>query len=198
MAVVDPAVKRVYNQRYYQKQKKTRAHDVKDERKLNLQVRLPESLLGRLHRLVNEGVAMGKWPWKTMSECVKVLIVDGLRTRKGDDTIDDMLPHLEVQAQIDRIHQLRREAQSLLNKAREEIAQLQSIGASDQAVQYFHVTMDAAHKLPPTAWRDWLIGELRKAFPDLAKTKVKGVSLMGGRRQKVAVVNVKRFMRRTR
>ena len=169
------------NKRYYERRGRRRYHERrggKDERRLSVTIRLRESLVGRLHRLVNEGVATGKYPWKTMSECVALLILDGLRTRKGEDEIDEMLPHLEYMGQIDRIHQLRREAQGGLHKAREEISELLGIGARTQAVQYYHTTLDAAHHMPPTAWRDWMIEELKKAFPDLAREPVTGVRLV--------------------
>ena len=113
-----------------------------------------------------------------MSECVKTLIVDGLHTRKHDDTVSEMLPHLDAQAQLDRVATLRREAQSILNKTRQEVGELLGIGANEGAIRYFHAMLDAAEKLPPTEWRDWLIKKLEKEFPDLAKRKPTGVQLL--------------------
>ena len=176
---VDPSAKATYNKNYYRRKRAQRRQDTKEERTRNLSLRLPESLIGRLHRLVNEAHALGKYPWRTLSEAVKTLVIDGLRSRKGaDDTVDEMMPHLEYMEQINRIHVLRREAQGGLARAREEIHELLSIGAVDQATQYFHVTMDSAQKMPPTAWRDWMIEKLNETFPQLASTPAKGVSLM--------------------
>lgn len=168
MPITPPWKKAQYNRRYYLKHKgRTHVPDTKGERTKPLRVQLPESLIGRLNRLVIEGVAVGKWPWRTMSQCVKMLVIDGLSLHKGDDTVDEMLPHLEYMSQIDRIHQLRREAQAGLNKAREEINELLGIGAYDGAVRYYHMTIEAAERMPPTEWRNWMIKELRKAFPNL-------------------------------
>ena len=80
-------------------------------------------------------------------------------------------------SQIDRIHQIRREAQGLLNKSKEEISELLGIGAHEGAVRYFHVTLEAVDAMPPTEWRDWLLVELKKAFPELFKIKPTGVRL---------------------
>lgn len=178
MPYADSEARSRYNKTYYQKKKRKAAVDAKDERKLRLNCVLPASMLGRLQRLVMESLAKGTYPWKTMSQCVQTLLLDGLRARKGDDSVDEMLPHLEYMQQIDRIQTLRREAQGGLNRAREEISELLAIGAREGAIQYYHVTMEAARNMPPTEWRDWMIAELVKAFPQLAKEKMRGMRLV--------------------
>jgi hypothetical protein len=101
---------------------------------------------------------------------------------------------------LDRVASLRREAQTVLSKARQEIGELLNIGATDGAITYYHVTMDAARKMPPTEWRDWLIKELKSAFPEFAKVKPRGVNLDGhkqGDKKKAAVrTAVKKGVRR--
>lgn len=178
MGYIDPRVKKVYNQRYYLKKKKTQSAE-QQERKIPLNLRLPETLLGRIQRVTLEGLATGKYPWKSTTECITNLLQRGFSTLKGDPFIDEMLPHLEMSQHLDRIQTLRREAQTILNKARTEIGELLAIHAKPDAITYFHVTMEAARKMPPTIWRDWLIGQLRNAFPALAKEKPIGVNLMG-------------------
>lgn len=168
-----------YNKSYYLRKKhKRRSATGEDEKKVLWSGRLPETLIARIQRVTLEGVATGRYPWKSMTEAVTNLIQRGFASLKGDPFIDEMLPHLEMAQHLDRIRNIRREAASVLNTAKSEIAELLNIGAVDGAVRYYHMTMEAAHRLPPTEWRDWLITEMKKAFPELARGKVKGVSLM--------------------
>ena len=167
------------NKRYYEKQRHKRKLQSKsaDERKIPWAGRLPETLIGRIQRVVNEGIATGRYPWKNTTEAVTSLIQRGFLSLKDDPFISEMLPHIEMSQHLDRISVIRREAQTIVAKARQEITELLGIGEKESAVAYYHVTMDAAHKMPPTVWRDWLIKEIRKAFPELAREKPKGVSL---------------------
>lgn len=177
----DPDKKAKYNkQAYLRRKKRKQLVSGTDEKKVLWSGRLPETLIARIQRVTLEGIATGRYPWKTVTECVTNLLQRGFATLKGDPFIDEMLPHLEMAQHIDRLQSLRREAQTVLNKARQEIAELLNIGARDGAVAYYHVTMEAARKMPPTEWRDWLMKELRAAFPDLAKQKPTGVALMLG------------------
>lgn len=175
---LDPDQKARYNRNYYLKSKKKRQHQTgNDEKKVLWSGRVPETLIARIQRITLEGIATGRYPWKTTTEAVTNLLQRGLGTLKGDPMIDEMLPHLEMTQHLDRIQAIRREAQTTLNKARQEISELLQIGAKAGAINYFHMTMDAARKLPPTEWRDWLVGELKKSFPDLVREKAKGVAL---------------------
>lgn len=174
-----------YNRSYYLKRKAKRAKTTPiDERKIPWHGRLPETLLGRIQRVTNEGIATGRFPWKTTGECIVNLIQRGFMSLKDDEFIGEFIPHIEMTQHLDRIHTQRREAQSILAKARQEVQELLGIGAVDGAVSYYHVTMDAARKMPPTEWRDWLIKELKKAFPDLAKQQPRGVPLFGHKKSK--------------
>lgn len=180
MSDINPYRKKaLYNRRYYRKNRKESSTD--SERKLPLNVRVAASLVGRLSRLAMEGAATGRHPWKTMTECVSRLIMDGLRWRRENDdedgTIAEMLPHLEAMEHLNKIRTMRREGMTMLNTAREEISHLEGIGAHDGAVAYYHMTMETLGKLQATEWRDWLIRELEKAFPKLQAQKVRGVNL---------------------
>lgn len=172
--------RKAWNRNHYLKKKKKQQQAVGgDEKKVLWHGRMPETLIARVQRITLEGIATGRYPYKNVTEAMTDFVRRGMGTLKGDPMIDEMLPHLEMAQHLDRIQALRREAQTTLNKARQEISELQTIGASDGALNYFHITMEAAHRMPPTEWRDWLIDELTKSFPDLAKLKPKGIKLTG-------------------
>jgi hypothetical protein len=147
------------------------------ERKVLFPIRIPEGVLGRIIRLTHEGIAKGTRPWKTPAETIRALLVRGLETLKGDPTVNDMLPYLELQKQFDGIGSSRREAQASMSRASVEISELLGIEAKREALQYYHVTLQAAQEMPPTVWRDWLVEELRHKFPELQKQAAPSVSL---------------------
>lgn len=101
----------------------------------------------------------------------------GLESLKGHPTIDEMLPYLKLTEQFDVIASNRREAQAGLSRAINEISELLGIGAKQEALQYYHVTLVAAQEMPPTVWRDWMIAELKHQFPQLDKLPAPGVTL---------------------
>ena len=178
MATYDPDKKKAENHRYYVKKKKLKELSAKDERKLAVSLRWRESLVSQLHRMVNEGIAKGTYPWRSMSECTSTLIIEGLKHADYHDNemIEEILPGLECMQQIDVLQRQRRDAQTLLNRARDEISELKGLNL-ESAVNCYHVTMEAFEKMSPTPWRDWAIREMEKAFPDLEKMTPKGVSL---------------------
>lgn len=176
MPPIDPEIRARYNRRYYEKQAKRKAarKKVTTERRVTLRVTMAESLAGRINRLVIESVAKGSFSWKTQSECITTLIIAGLKTLRDEEMVADMLPQIEFMQKIDFIQRQRKEAQGALTRAVEEITSLTSIGARNGALNYYHVTMDAANQMDPTEWRDWMIKELKAAFPQFAKGKMKG------------------------
>lgn len=149
-----------------------------NEKKLLLQCRLRASLLGRLHRLVNEGIANGTYPWKTMTACVEGLLLRGLETLKGDEMVDEMLPYLRAISEVDSISNHRREAQGAFARVKMEIAELLAIRAETEAVQYYHATYANFSMITETVWREWLLNQMRRAFPALHKQKPKGIKMM--------------------
>lgn len=196
VATTDPAKKAIYNRRSYLRSKKRKQLSTGEvEKKVLWQGRLPETLVARIQRVTIEGVATGKYPWRTQTECATDLLRRGFASLKGDPFIDEMLPHLEMAQHLDRVSQLRREAQSTLNKARTEISELLNIGSNDGAATYYHVTMEAARKMPPTEWRDWLIKELKSSYPDLARIKPKGVALKSIAKAKKKAKGIHRLVR---
>lgn len=157
--------------------RKSRVEKATPEARVLFSARLRDSLLARTRRLVDEYLATGKYGYRTMTEAFEDLALRGLGTLRGDPIVDEMMPYMDLMRNIDRLHRARREAQGGLNRAKEEIAELQAIGDADAATQVYHFALDAAHAMPPTAWRDWMITELAKSFPELAKRPLKGVDL---------------------
>lgn len=148
------------------------------ERKVLFPIRIPEGVLARIQRLTHDGIARGTHPWKTPAETIRALLILGLESLKGvDSVIDEMLPYLNLTKQLEGIGGNRRECQSAMHKAGVEIQELIGIGAKDEALQYYHVTLEAAKEMPPTVWRDWLVDELSHKFPQLHKQAAPSVSL---------------------
>lgn len=152
------------------------------ERTTLVSARLPQSLVARVERILIEGVAKGTYPWRTKSETYKALITRGLKSLAGSsDVVDEYLPYLEVRQQLDAMAGARLDAEALMAKARTEVASLLEVDARDQAVQYFHMVLSAAEKMPPTVYRDWLTQTLRDEFKDLQEERPRGVKLVKGR-----------------
>lgn len=148
------------------------------ERKVLFPIRIEEGILGRIHRLTHEGIARGTHPWKTPSETVRALIRRGLESLRGEqEIVDEMIPYLHLNNQLAGIQSSRREAQVSAQRAKVEIEELLGIGAKQEALQLYHVTRAAAHDMPPTVWRDWMIDDLKRTFPQLDKQIAPGVTL---------------------
>jgi hypothetical protein len=179
--------KKGYNKRYYRKRQETEARTAgRGDKKILCSFRMYESLMGRLERLLLEGMA-GKaaFPWKSRSTALNGLIIKGLEALKDDEPmIEEMLPYLRAQAQINGMRTQRQEAYSLLAVTRDEVSELLGIGAVVEAAQVYHVTIDAVHQMSQTVWSDHLLTELGKTFPELAKTEAQGVRLVKGRGQR--------------
>lgn len=165
-----------YNRKAYLKRKKKAATNDSDRRVL-LSARIRDTILARIQRLRDESIATGRYGYKTTTEAIEDLVLRGMGTLRGDPLVDELMPYMDWLQVIDRLHRLRREAQSGLNKAREEIAELQTISAHDGATRVYHLALEAAHAMPPTEWRDWMITELARAFPELARRAMKGIDL---------------------
>lgn len=172
--------KQAANQRQYRSRRLRRAGLVEREsdRKILVPLRIPEGIMGRVMRLLHEGIAKGSHPWKTQSEILRAMIVKGLEALKGDsELIDEMMPYLRLSKQFELIGQSRREAQASLGRATHEIRELIGIGAKREALAYYHVTKHATLQMAPTAWRDWMLDQLRKSFGELDKIDPQGVEL---------------------
>ncbi len=171
------ARRRLYQRQYYKQTIKPRREratlDTGAEKKLLVHLRLPTAMIGRIQRIVNEGIAMGTYPWKTQTAAIQALIMKGLESMSGDETIDDMLPYLRTIHASDSITQHRNEAQAAYSKIKTETSELLAIKAHDEAVAYFHTMYENVENMNAHVWRDWLLKQLRTSFPDLLKEKPK-------------------------
>lgn len=153
------------------------------ERKILVSFRCEESKVARIARMFHEGLATGRYNWKTLSQAYNGILSRGLVSYRDDPVIAEYLPHLEVSRQLEHVSSARHEAEALLAQARTEIAALIAIGAKTEAGQYFYTVVHAAEELPATVWRDWLLRELRAAFPTLLHLKPAGIVLVPPRHQ---------------
>lgn len=173
--------RRRYQREYYNKNKHRKkrpgrmATRDKEEKKTLVAFRCPVSLLGRMRRIVNEGIALGKFPWKTQTDCIVAMLIRGMESMAGDPTIDEMLPYLRAMQHLEGIASHRREAQAAFGHIKTEIAELLAIKANDEAVKYFHAMYDSVLDIDENIWRDWLLKELKATFPKLLEQKPKGV-----------------------
>lgn len=148
-----------------------------NEKKVLWSGRLPLSLLARIQRITQEGIATGKFPWKTTTQAVTALLIRGLESLAGDPMIDEMLPYLRAISQIDSVGSHRMEAQAAYSKVKTEISELLSIKANDEAVQYFHAIYASIEDMDENVWRDWLLEKLRQTFPKLVAQKPRGMQM---------------------
>lgn len=155
-----------------------------ESRKVAFSMRLPESIASQLQRMAFEGLATGKYPWKHPSEVARGLIIRGLQSLKGDETIDSALPEIEMQENLEGMQRAQRTAYTMLSKARTTIDSLLAIKADREALQYYHSTMTFAKGLPPTVWSEWLMTQMLDSYPELSKRDAPGIRLMGKKKDK--------------
>lgn len=166
----DPKKKVKHNRRYY-REHRSGATAPRNEKRVIFSARLPESLTARMRKLVDEGLATGRYPWKSMGACAQALLIKGFEGMAGDEFVDEMIPYLRSLSQIDGVGAHRREAQAALSRMKTEIRELLAIKATSEAATYFHGLLEGFEAMPPNIWRDWLIKEARRAFPQLLKMK---------------------------
>lgn len=179
MPIDDLAARRLYQRNYYKnhiRPKRQKADlDHGTEKKMLVNCRLPIAVIGRIQRIVAEGIATGRFPWRTQSAAIGALIIKGMESMAGDESIDEMLPYLRAIQMIEHVGQHRTEAQAAMSKIKTEVSELLAIKAHDEAVQYFHGMYESVEGMNANVWRDWLLKQLRATFPDLLKQKPKGV-----------------------
>lgn len=138
-----------------------------EDRKIHVSLRLKSSLVGRLHRLLLEGLSQGIYPWKTQSHQVEDLLIRGLESLKAHESVDEALQYLRAVSHSESIGRHRREAQSAYSTINIELKELRAIGAIDQAVHQFWATYQAFAEMSPHTWRDWFLGKMREDHADL-------------------------------
>ena len=167
-------------QKAYYKKKRAKANVVapnSGEKQVLCAMRLPESVVARCHRIKEEAIVNGRYPWRTMSEVYRGLMYKGLESMKGDPVIDDGLPYLHLVKHVEGLRHPRVEAESALHTSRQELQRLLQIGARREAVQFYWTTVSIAGQMAPSIWRDWLLDQLQKQFPDLHASDAAGVQV---------------------
>jgi len=165
------------NRRYYLKRKAKNVVRPETERKMPLTLRLPASLVGRIQRLVNLGIATGRYPWKTLTAAFQGLVVKGLESMANDPEVEEMTEYLQISRDLEDWAALRRETKAAVAKFRIEISELQAIGARDAAVRLFRNFRDQVRAMQASEWRDWALTTIEKAYPALLKAEPKRVSM---------------------
>jgi hypothetical protein len=179
MPYADRKDRQAYDRKRYRYQKKGEATVT---RKLVFTMRLPDQFLAILQRLAMEGVAKGTNPWRTTQDVAKGLMDEGLIAIRGKyDTVDEFLPQLELEQQIANTDRARRSVEYMLAMTKKNIKAMMEIDAEVTALHAYSDAVEAARRLPRTIWRDWLISQLERTFPEFSRLertgKVPGVSL---------------------
>lgn len=154
-----------------------------EDRRVHLSCRLKSSLVGRLQRLLLEGIAHGTFPWKTQSHQIEDLLIRGLEAMRGHESVDEALQYVRAVSHSEAISRHRREAQAAYSTVKTELKELASIGAIDQALHYFWATYSQFEEMSPNVWRDWFLDKMQTDHPDLYARRPKGVSLEPARKR---------------
>lgn len=168
--------KRIHNRRYRREQ---RLHAVqtanKGEKKILVSLRIEESIVGRVQRMVAEAIATGRYRWRTAGAAYRGLILNGFDHPmfEGDSLMEEMRPYIDLLKKLDTQTHRRQEANAIVARAKNEIHELLGIKEERAAAQWYHTTMDALKRLPPDVWSDWAISEMNKLvdqYPALGQT----------------------------
>lgn len=191
--------RRKAQRKYYQTKVKARREEAVitgPDKKMLVQIRLPNAVVGRLTRILNEGIATGSYPWRTRNAIIEALILKGLDTMAGDPVIDEMLQYLKLVQHSEGISQHRREAKVAFSHIKTETSELLGIGEEQAAIHFFSGMMEDIDRMDQSVWRDWLIRSLHKAFPKLVGRTLKTTPLHSGKRKAAAAVPVPAPVRR--
>ena len=121
-----------------------------------------------IERTTHEGIATGKFPWKTPSELIRWLIVTSLHTLS--QIADDerlALPYQQIVNSVEDLQLTRTQIQAIHSTLTHELHLLIDIGKVDAAKVQLQRTLTDIDTLPATPWRDWLLDELTAKFPTL-------------------------------
>lgn len=144
-------------------------------RKVNFTMRIPVTMVARMQMIAAESMMRGKYPWKTTQEVARALLELGFHGLKNElESVDEYLPELRLEQQLNRMHKARQTAMSMFNMAKQNLNALLDVKADAAALQYFHTALLASEELPPTVWSEWLIRQLRETYPSMAKRHDKG------------------------
>lgn len=144
-----------------------RGRPASEDRKSLVQLRLRSSLLGRLGRIYDVGLAKGTHRWQSKSEMYADLIVRGLETYSEDEHVAETLQYLRAEATAEGIASHRKVAQALYARCKVEVNELLQIRAIEQARHYFWSIRADMQRASPNVWRDWFLAEWDRTFPRL-------------------------------
>lgn len=171
-----------YQRDWYAKTKRKRdAENKATSKKVFVNARLPVSVLGRLGRIVEEGIATGRFPWRSRNQAIEALLIRGLESLSSDPVAEAMLPYLRMVGSAETIAQHRQEAQAAYSRIKTEVSELLGIGAKDGAIRFVHAMMQEARAMDANEWRDWLITKLETTTPTdkLLREKPRAMPLAG-------------------
>ena len=185
MGYIDPDGKadRYRRQRASQQQKRDR-HDAKrpklpkgrppiEDRRVFVHIRMRSSVLARTQRMMNEAVALKKYAWKSQSDMYEDLVIKGMSVYadQGDETAEEAMEYLRAvePARIMAAH--RTEAMAAYARTKQEINELLEAKAEGAAIGLFHIAMRSFYAMTNTVWRTWLVDQMERTFPKLAKSK---------------------------
>ncbi len=153
------------------------------ERTIPIQVRLPETVVGRIAQIASEGQLNGKYPWKSLGQVARGLTLLGLKklAEEGDFESKDLVDILEINKQFGTIATMRRSCQSILETAKIELNGLVTIGAINAAMHVYQTAMEQIEDLTISEWTIWVAKELKTMYPEFerkrARNEIPGVSL---------------------
>jgi hypothetical protein len=166
--VWDDEKRRKYQRERYHRMK--RAAKSADEGRIPMipfNVRVPASLVARMQQIATRGVAMGVYPWKTTQEVARAALSKGIMAIAKDDDALEFGPEMALQDQLMAAERQKTQARAMLGMVRATVKDYLDMNAKDEAARYFDSALDKVYSMPRTAWVQWLIDEMRKAFPDL-------------------------------
>lgn len=178
--------RREYNKTYYEKHRQERQAKsalggpaVEQDKRRLLSVRIPNSMLGRLGKVMIDAQRQGDYVWKNQSALVEDLLMLGLESlqNKGYEVIDEALQYLQAVRASKSISQHRVEAESAFATVQKELLKLDAIGAKDEATHIYWATRASFLKMSVNPWRDWFLRTMEKTFPKLHKTKPSGITV---------------------
>lgn len=138
-------------------------------KKVLVTIRIPVMVLGQIQRMVNESVAMGSYPWKTQTATINALLVRGMETLKGDPMIEEALAYFRAIDIMEGVSRHRKEAQAAMALFRTEMSAMLAIGATAEAAACYQSTHDSVSAISQNVWRDWMLLQMERAYPKLAK-----------------------------
>jgi ribosomal protein S7 len=171
MPYKDPEKGREAARKYYHQKKKPQDK----ERTILVNVRVPETILGRISQIASEGQLSGKYPWKSISQVTRAMIGFGLKamSEQGDVDSAELMEIHEITKQFSTIAMNRRACQSMLENAKTEINALVTIGATTSALHVYDNVIEKIEDLTISEWTQWLSKELKALYPEFETKRVR-------------------------